>query len=99
MKDLEAKLRSLSFREPPPGLRGAVLAAVKSRGWQSWLAPHPAAWGALAALWLMLAVLDVVLNGPIDTAQERSNLAQVQMRQTPVLLAFYRQSSALESGF
>jgi hypothetical protein len=94
VNDLEAKLRNLAFREPPPGLRGAVLASAKSLS--NWLAPHPVAWAALAALWLALAALDALLNGPNDTALPREKLARVEMPQTPVLLAFYKQAGAGE---
>ena len=96
MNDLEAKLRSLDFREPPPGLRGAVLAAAKVPGWKDWLAPHPVAWAALAALWLTLAALDTFLNASNDTAHQQRKLAQAQMPETPVLIAFYQRSGAVE---
>ena len=96
MNDLEAKLCSLTFREPPPGLRGAVLAAAQPSGWKSWLAPHPTAWAALAALWLTLAVLHALLNGPNGMGFQREKLARMQVPQTPVLLAFYQQAGAGE---
>jgi hypothetical protein len=58
MNDLESKLRSLHFREPPPGWRGSMACApfVEAR-WRRWLAPHPAAWATLAAIWLALALI------------------------------------------
>jgi hypothetical protein len=96
VNDLEAKLRNLTFREPPPGLRGAVLANARAPGWKNWLAPHPAAWLALAALWIALVVLDSLLNAPAEPSS-RDQIARVASpRQTPVLLAFYQQSGAID---
>jgi len=64
MNDLEAKLRSLTFREPPPGWRGSMVGtAVVESGWQKWLAPHPAAWAALAAIWIVLAFIGQIYGG------------------------------------
>ena len=96
MSDLEVKLRSLNFREPPPALRGAVLSAARSPGWQNWLAPHPVAWLALAALWLALAVLDGLLNGS-DPAREKSLAGSATPRpEAPALIAFYQRSGGVE---
>jgi hypothetical protein len=54
MSDLENKLRSLSFREPPRDIRRQVLAAVKPRQtWRDLLWPSPLAWGAVAAVWII----------------------------------------------
>jgi hypothetical protein len=58
VNDLETRLRSLSFREPPPGLRGAALAPRVSR----WRTPPVAAWAALAAVWLALLAVDRLLE-------------------------------------
>lgn len=57
MSDIEDKLRSLTFREPPQELRRRILAAPTSRtGWLDWLWPSPLAWGAVAAVWLIAFV-------------------------------------------
>lgn len=56
MNDLESKLRALTFREPPPGWRGSMVSvAITESSWRKWFAPHPAAWAALATIWLVLA--------------------------------------------
>ena len=69
MNEFESKLRSLTFREPPPGWRGSIISAgAADRGWRSWLAPHPAAWAALAALWLVLAIASRSLDKPNSNA-------------------------------
>ncbi len=63
MNDLEARLRRLNFREPPPGLRGSVLAAASEKSERAgWLGPSPMAWAALAAVWLILLALDRALD-------------------------------------
>lgn len=57
MSDLENKLRSLSFREPPQDIRRRVLAAENPiRTWRDYLWPSPLAWGAVAAIWLIALV-------------------------------------------
>jgi hypothetical protein len=54
MSDLENKLRSLAFREPPQDLRRRVLAAAPAaRTWRDWFWPSPIAWAAVAAIWLI----------------------------------------------
>jgi hypothetical protein len=65
MNDLEARLRSLTFREPPPGWRGAIVPArlTQPSSWRVWLAPHPAAWGALAAIWMVLGLAYFLVDG------------------------------------
>ena len=93
MNDLEAKLRALTFREPPPGLRGAVLAVAQEKSsWRTWLAPHPAAWAALAAVWIALAVLSRLLEEPTSSA--RGEAAKSIPFTPPTLLAFQRQIAA-----
>ena len=53
MSDLENKLRSLAFREPPQDIRRRVLAATPRWTWRDWFWPSPLAWGAIAAVWLV----------------------------------------------
>jgi hypothetical protein len=65
MNDFERKLQQQPFRTPPPDLRAAICDApahliVPARWtWRDWFWPSPQAWGALAALWLIFAVLAV----------------------------------------
>ncbi len=53
MSDIENKLRSLAFREPPQDIRRRVLAATPRWTWRDWFWPSPVAWGAIAAVWLV----------------------------------------------
>lgn len=53
MSDLENKLRSLAFREPPQDIRRRVMAATPRWTWRDWFWPSPLAWGAIAAVWLV----------------------------------------------
>jgi hypothetical protein len=90
VNDLEAKLRALTFREPPPGLRGTVLAATPEKsGWRTWLAPHPAAWAALAAVWLALAILGRLIEKPV--APRPALATQSDTMAPSALLAFHAQ--------
>jgi hypothetical protein len=95
VNDLETKLRTLPFRPPPPGLRGSVLAATQTRIVRRM--PHPAAWAALAALWLVLAVLGRLLDAgetPIQQPTVRQNLPT-----PPTLLAHYRDPTFHELAY
>lgn len=65
MNDFERKLLQQAFREIPSEWRAGILppqeeATVESVGfaWREWLWPSPHAWGALAAVWVVLACLD-----------------------------------------
>lgn len=63
MNDFERKLSRQPFREPPPGLREAILGAsskvvtVARWTWRDWFWPSPQAWAALAALWAIFAAV------------------------------------------
>ena len=96
MNDLESRLRSLRFREPPPGLRGVVLAAVRAPGWRNWLAPHPGAWIGLAAAWLVLTVLDNALNAPDANSRREVAVTAAPPPPAAILLAFYQQPGAFD---
>jgi len=96
VNDLEARLRTLDFRNPPSELRGSVLAMVRAPGWKAWLAPHPAAWAALAALWLALATLDALLDGPSPNNAKSPLISTTMSADPPVLLALYQRTSGAE---
>ncbi len=63
MNDFERKLSQQPFRQPPADLRAAIFAlpenvVVPARWtWRDWFWPSPQAWAALAALWVVFAVL------------------------------------------
>lgn len=65
MNDFERKLAGQPFRQPPPDLRAAIFGApanVIESGrwtWRDWFWPSPEVWGALAALWIVFAVLSL----------------------------------------
>jgi len=69
--DFESQLARRPLRELPPEWRDAVLAQARAAApqrekaaadWRAWLWPHPWAWAALAAIWLLIAGLNV--SGP-----------------------------------
>jgi hypothetical protein len=76
MNDFERKLSRVPFRTPPEDLRAVVLARAdsgKTAGvnvrwtWRDWLWPAPQAWVALAALWILFAVLSFASRPPETT--------------------------------
>ncbi len=107
MSDLEHQLAALPLAEPPAALRTRVLAQAAEqsrkarRGFAAWLWPHPSAWGAVAALWIVIAALN--FSGPRGDALLASNhpvkpasaeeLAQSanRLRERRVLLARWQQ--------
>jgi hypothetical protein len=98
MNDLEAKLRALTFREPPPGWRGSMVdTAVSESDWRKWLAPHPAAWVALAAIWAVLAFVSNVLETPSSSSTPMAKAREPERLVEPSLFAFQlRAASGLE---
>jgi hypothetical protein len=67
MNDFEQRLARQPFRAPPPELRAEILqaaaatelAAKPGSRWRDMLWPSPWAWGALAALWLVFAAIEI----------------------------------------
>jgi hypothetical protein len=63
MNEFEDKLRSRPLRPAPADLRVSVfraaakIAAPRVSAWREWFWPSPAAWVALAAVWLVLALI------------------------------------------
>jgi hypothetical protein len=94
MNDLESRLRSLTFREPPPGWRGSIVNAASEPDWQKWFAPHPAAWVALAAIWLVLALVSQTFERPSSSASNESVKRNVDPLSEPTLLAFQLRAAA-----
>lgn len=89
MNDLEAKLRSLAFREPPPGWRGSIVGAtVAEPAWRKWLAPHPAAWAALAATWILLAAVSQMFDKPSSKHVPMAKAPALEPLPEPSLFAF-----------
>jgi hypothetical protein len=97
MTDLESRLRSLTFRELPPGWRGSIVGATSKPGWRKWLAPHPTAWAALAAIWLALALVSQTFERPLSSASNVAAKRNVDPLSEPTLLAFHlRRTAATE---
>jgi len=76
MNPIEEKLSRLCLAEPPADLRRRVLAAAEAvtqqserrmgacSGWSDYFWPHPAAWGALAAVWIVIFTLRMTAPAP-----------------------------------
>ena len=65
MNDFERKLHDVPLRTPPCEWRAEILAALPANhsaalNWREWLWPPPAAWVALAAVWLVIFAVDAV---------------------------------------
>lgn len=67
MNEFERKLARQTFRPPPADLRATLFDAPSPAAateppalwtWRNWFWPSPHAWGALAALWVIFAVLE-----------------------------------------
>jgi hypothetical protein len=102
MSDLENELRRLQPGKPPEAWRAEILAACERAvpapisearsGWHEWLWPSPLAWGTLAAIWLMLGILQASLSPsstPSRTEEHASKVLAVR-REHQALLAQLR---------
>jgi hypothetical protein len=66
MDDFEQFLKNQPLRVVPPEWRGEILAAARQPAaraalapwWRTWLWPSPYAWGALAAVWVAIFILN-----------------------------------------
>jgi hypothetical protein len=85
VNDIENRLRALTFREPPPGLRGIALAPRVAR----WRTPPAAAWAALAATWLVLTAMDRVLDTEPKAADGHAPPVAALVLDQPTPLAFH----------
>jgi len=73
MNNFERQLSNQPPRRPPPEWRATILSGVAkivtpSWTWRDWFWPSPAAWGALAAVW----VGAFVLSGTSQPASTKS---------------------------
>lgn len=76
--DFEKQIKQQSFRQPPAGWREEILVAARANirssprsneasqlaGWRALLARFPVAWGAVAAIWLMIIGANSWMSGP-----------------------------------
>jgi len=98
MDDFEQFLKSQPLRAAPPEWRAEILAAAKkttksssSKSWlHVWLWPSPYAWGALAAIWVAILILNSAAqpgrsltpqNGPAPTVDEMVALLNEHRRE------------------
>jgi hypothetical protein len=99
MNDFERKLRQQPFRAPPPELREAIFGRAEApshivepaRGtWRDWFWPSPHAWGALAALWVVFAVLSIGNRSAEHAESTAGAMAEPQFSAT--LLSYHNTS-------
>jgi hypothetical protein len=89
MNDFEDRLRRASLRMPPPEWRDeVVLAASASRNWHAEIWPSLSAWGALAAVWLLLFAIER-LTAPPGAAQKQPPSVAIEPPSSDSFLAFY----------
>lgn len=84
--NFENQLERQSLRQPPAGWRGEILAAARAQlpsaapittqqviaGWRAWLARIPVAWTAVAAVWVFILGVNLLISGP-DFVTARGN--------------------------
>jgi hypothetical protein len=93
MNDFERKLSQQPFRTPPEDLREAILGSAAkivtppAWTWRNWLWPSPAAWAALAAVWVIFAAVDFVSE---STSPAFSPPLAQQPSQTMTMLTFHQ---------
>lgn len=82
MNDFERKLSQQPFRRPPPESRAAIFGVPRNVivppawTWRDWLWPSPQAWAALAAVWLIFAVVRLA-EAPLATPSSASAFSPV----------------------
>jgi hypothetical protein len=75
--DLEQRLRETPFRRVPADWRAAILPRRAS-----WFWPSPYAWAAVAAIWVLIAGLQLVSHpAPTDASAPAGNGAAWASRQ------------------
>lgn len=99
MNDFEDKLRQQAFRIPPADLREALFGSdapaekiitPPPSTWRDCLWPSPKAWAALAALWLIMAVLFAV-DRPDPSTSFATSVSPSSETVTPNLLTYHKQ--------
>lgn len=95
MNDVENKLRQLQFPRPPESLRSELIAAISPSprsGLRDWLWPSPSAWAAVAAAWMIMALLQMS-----QREASRENLSIATKQQIIRYAALMQQSQSLTS--
>jgi hypothetical protein len=89
MNDFEDRLRRTPLRTPPPEWRNEVLLAASApRNWRAEIWPSLSAWGALAAVWLLLFAIER-LTAPPDAAQEQPPSFAIEPPSSDSFLAYH----------
>lgn len=85
--DFEKRLQHQPLQQPPATWRGEILTAAHANlptsaivresellaGWRALLARIPVAWGAVAALWLIIIGTNALMSGPAITVMASSS--------------------------
>jgi hypothetical protein len=102
MSDLEDKLRSLAFREPPRDLRRQILAAAEAATvaepgwtWRDWLWPSPRAWAALGILMSGALAFNASLSAPAPLHLPRTAASSTPGATPPVFYALQTRQQQL----
>ena len=99
MNDFERKLREQPFRVPPLDLRAAIFGSAEAPSpiveparwtWRDWFWPSPEAWGALAALWIVFAVMSAGNQSAEPVESTAGAMAEPQFSAT--LLSYHNTS-------
>lgn len=85
--NFEQRLQRQTFRTPPSGWRREILGAIPdpvSPWWREWLWPSPVAWATAAAVWVLIALLQLATPLPRSNGVHLSGEA---IKQRQVLMA------------
>lgn len=91
--DFEKQLQRQSLRQPPAAWREEILAVANANirneapvgepgllaGWRTLFARFPVAWGAVAALWLVIIGANSLVSGPSITVSAGASAPRVAM--------------------
>lgn len=83
----EETLRRQTFRQTPVSWRREILGAITetvSPWWREWLWPSPVAWATVAAMWVLIALLQLATPLPRGNGVHLSSEA---IKQRQVLMA------------
>jgi hypothetical protein len=88
--DFENQLQRQPIREIPPHWRARILAAAQppASRWQQWLWPHPRAWAALGAAWVLIFALHF-------TSQDEPRLARNSQSRAPQSFPAFQEQARL----
>jgi hypothetical protein len=78
-------LQRQQFRQVPASWRREILNAAPASTWREWLWPSPVAWGAVAAAWALIALLQLATVQPHGNGNGK-HLSSEAFKQRQILM-------------